>query len=684
MMPNSATTRVVTLPAGKSRLGLCSLLRLHAFSTLPWALAILLLMLLPPLLNAAERPEINITGYVINMRLDPAAHTLNATAKVSFTATDNIDTVVFELHSALKVEKVTDSSGKLLNGQQGANSTISIALPNPMTKGQNATYTFTYGGTLTGGEGGPVEGLKLTSIGDPISYLLYAGRWFPMVGYMTDRFTAEIRVQIPDGYRVIGSGSQGAPHEVSDLQEYDFNWTKPNFPGTIIAGKFNEPVAVAGSTNVRTYLTDAHKQSGAEYTQTALKEFEFFTDTFGPSESSRLNVVELPDDTVPAYWAPEIAAIAGARIADRSNYRLLANTMAHQWWGCQVSPATLNDSWITNGMSRYGELMYVEDLAGKSALQSAITDVSAGALAYDTIPLTSAGRLDPFSPRFQSMTLEKGALVFHMLRWEIGDDNFKKTLQAVLTQYADKPVRTRDFQRIAEAQSQQELTPFFAQWLDGTGAPQFTDKYTVYRLGNNKGFRTIGEIDQDLDLFNMPVELSVQTEGKTEDKRIDVVGTSSQYVVDTFGRPRHIVIDPDNWVLKNTADMQVRIAILRGQQLVAQGDLPGALSEYQKALVANPGSSLASYRIGEVLFTQRNYQAAANAYRDSLRGDDDPKWTEVWSHIALGKIFDVTGQRDRAVNEYRQAIQTNDNTQGAINEARVYLQKPYRRPEAEE
>jgi hypothetical protein len=58
-----------------------------------------------------------------------------------------------------------------------------------------------------------------------------------------------------------------------------------------------------------------------------------------------------------------------------------------------------------------------------------------------------------------------------------------------------------------------------------------------------------------------------------------------------------------------------------------------------------------------------------------------PPWTEVWSHIAIGKIFDVTGQRDRAVNEYRLAVQTNDNTQGAVNEARQYLQKPFTQPE---
>jgi hypothetical protein len=40
-------------------------------------------------------------------------------------------------------------------------------------------------------------------------------------------------------------------------------------------------------------------------------------------------------------------------------------------------------------------------------------------------------------------------------------------------------------------------------------------------------------------------------------------------------------------------------------------------------------------------------------------------------------IFDLTGQRERATNEYRQALQTNDNTQNALDVARQYLQKPY-------
>ncbi len=642
----------------------------------------------PNSIPARAQTRMAIQGYVIDAELDPAAHHLAATVVVTFTAPENADVVTFGFHPALKLSKITDDAGKLLSGDRSADGAIRVTPSGPFVKGQAAHWTFVYEGTITGAEDGPEEGLKLAAIQEPVSYLLYPGRWFPMTGYLTNRFTATMHIKVPQGIRVLASGSEGSTATTlangKAGEQFSFNWTKPGFPGTVIAGRFVAPRSVGGGgANIKVYLTTAHQGAASELGETAAKEFGFFTDLFGGAESGRLNVVELPDDTLPSAWAPELAAISGSRTGDKSGVRLLANTIAHQWWGSEVSPATLNDAWITNGMSRYGELMYVEDENGKTALKTAVQDVSAGALAYDTTPLSSAGRQNPFSPQFQSMTLEKGAMVFHMLRWELGDKLFKQVLSGALSQYADKGIRTADFLKVAEAQSQKELTPFFAQWVDGTGAPNFVNKYAVYRLGNNKGFRTIGEVNQDLDLFRMPVELRVETDGKTETKKVDVVGSNSQFVVDTFGRPRHIAIDPDGWLLKSTPDLQVRVAILKGQQLVAQGDFAGALAEFQKALEANTQSSLANYRIGEVLFSQHNYQASANSYRDALRGDGDPRWTEVWSHIQLGKIFDVTGQRDRAVNEYRQAVQTNDNTQGAVNEARLYLQKPYQKPENE-
>ena len=259
-------------------------------------------------------------------------------------------------------------------------------------------------------------------------------------------------------------------------------------------------------------------------------------------------------------------------------------------------------------------------------------------------------------------------------------------------QFAGKSATMDDFKTIAEKNYGDQLTWFFSQWLDSTGAPEFKVKYTTYRLGGiaakdagmkddkYPGFRVTGEISQDLDLFRMPVDLRIDTDGKTENKRIEVVGTTSPFSIETFGRPRRIAVDPDHHVLTNSTDVKLRASILRGQAMQQQGDLSGALVEFNKALDLNKNSSLAHYRIAEVFFYQRNYQSSANAYRAAIDGDGEPRWTEVWSHIQLGKIFDITGQRERAVGQYRQATQTNDNTFGALEEARKYLQKAYERP----
>ncbi|MGI4853332.1 MAG: M1 family aminopeptidase, partial [Janthinobacterium lividum] len=574
--------------------------------------------------TGGTRPTLNVTGYTIDAQLDPVAQRLTATAAVTFTAVQDLTSATFELNNGLRITKITGPAGKPLDSDRDARrSTVTVALPTTMPAGTSATFTFAYNGILKEADTSPVEGIKTAALADPVSMLLYPGRWFPMVGLYTNRFTMNLHATIPGDETAVSSGFTGEKSVAGNRTEFDFAWTKPGFPGTLIAGKFVPAIKPTGSGQIALYVTDKHKAGAAEYGAVAAQQQEFFTTTFGQAESSKLQIVELPDDAVAASWGPEVIAIAGNRIGDKNSSRLLSNTIARQWWGSEVSPATLNDAWITNGMARYAELMNLEESAGKNAFNNAIPDIQAGALAYDTVPLTTLARTDPFSPQFQSMTLEKGAMVFHMLRYQMGEEKFTAFLRGLLSQYTDKPVNSAQLEDVAKAQAGTalNLTPFFAQWLDGTGAPSFQDKFTVYRLGSNKGFRTVGSVSQDLDLFRMPVDLKVETDGKTEIRKIDVTGTDSAYTIETFGRPRRIAIDPDNWVLKSTPDLAVRVAVLKGQQLVAQGDLIGALAEYQKALDSNKNSALANYRVAEIFFTQRNYQSSANSYRDSLRGD---------------------------------------------------------------
>lgn len=635
---------------------------------------------------AADKARMRVDDYQIDAELTPHTHKITARAKVKVTALDDLNIATFELHNALRVTKVLDMAGKPLTAERVTqDSTIRIPLTTPLAKDTSTTLTFEYEGVLDSGEDSPVQGLKLAYIGDDTTYLLYAGRWFPVVGYGINRFTATMNITVPAHMTVIGSGKENPgvapatkrPAGALPTRTYSFTWDKPSFPGTIVAGIFQEFKSDEAGLDLRVFFKPAHKALGASYATTAVKEFTYYVTLYGAAPSTTLKVVEIPDDTVPSAWAPEIAAIAGRAVTEKVNYRLLANTIAHQWWGASVSPASRDDWWLTDGFARYSEARYVEQAAGQAGLEETVKDMSVGALAYDTVPLSSAGKLDIFSPEFQSLVTDKGAMILHMLRWVIGDQKYDQTMRTFAAKYAGKSASLDDFRALAEQNYGQQLTWFFSQWLDSTGAPEFKTKYTIYRLGNNKGFRVVGQVAQDLDLFRMPVDLKIDTDGKTEEKRIEVVGTNSAFNVETYGKPRRIVVDPGDRVLKNSSEIRLRASIQRGQGLTQQGDLAGALSEFNKALDVNKNSSLAHYRIAEVFFLQRNYQAAANAYRDCLNGDGEPRWTEVWSHIQLGKIFDVTGQRERATNEYRQALQTNDNTQGALDEARKYLQKAF-------
>src|SRR5258707_1092356 len=249
-----------------------------------------------------------------------------------------------------------------------------------------------------------------------------------------------------------------------------------------------------------------------------------------------------------------------------------------------------------------------------------------------------------------------------------------------LARYSEALYAEQNAQASAKAgQPPPDLHSFFAQWLNSTGVPDFTIEYVVYRT--HQGFRVVGKIKQPLDTFHMPVDLRIDTEGNPETKTVDAVGTDSEFTVETFGRPKPggIKVDPSNVILKGSSTLRTRAAIARGEELAEQGRYYDAIGQYQRALSIQPNRPLANFRMGEAFFYQKNYQAAANAFRDAGQTVPEPseKWTEVWSHIYLGKIFDLLGQRARAVNEYSKAKQTNDDTGGAQQVAEQCLKKAY-------
>jgi hypothetical protein len=645
----------------------------------PLAAAVILLAA-TAVVPAQERrsgSRIDIDQYTIDAEISPDTQSIDAKATVRFVPEDNTNSVVFELNNALNVSKVVDGAGQQVQASRNQQEfTISLILDQPLPKGQPATLTFYYDGRLTGQEDSPVYGIKFAAIHPDYAYLMYPARWFPVSGYTTDRFAAEMRITVPNGYTVLGSGFD--THQPSgNKTRYDIKFDKPSFPGSVAIVKDQPSRVQAEGVTTTLYFHRAESAMAEPYGQEIGKAMSYFTGLFGIPPYANLTVVETEAGAPNGYSAPGMIFLSPSAIGHQVSPKLVANQVSRQWWEEMLSPVTRNHLWLSNGLSTYCELLWMEHTAGASAMEAALHDVMVEALTVDNVPIIQSSRLEDYSPEMWALTGSKGAAVASMLRYVIGDQKFFETLKTFAQQNVWKSVSTERFEKTAEAVSGQDLGYFFIQWIESSGAPEFKLEYTIFRT--QKGFRVMGKISQDLDTFRMPVDLRIETEGNPEEKRIEVVGTSSEFSVDTFGKPKNIVIDANNRVLRYSPQMRVAVAIKRGEQFAELSEFPEALKEYQKALETMRNSSLAHYRIAEVYFLQQNWQPAANEFREALNGDGEPKWTIVWAHINLGKIFDVTGQRERAVNEYNLAIRTKDDTQGAQEEAAKYLKTPYER-----
>jgi len=624
-------------------------------------------------------PRIQVEHYQIETEINPQTQSISAKTMVRFVPEDDyMSSAEFELNNALNVSKVEDEAGRQLSTTRShQNSTVTVSFPQPLTKGKATTATFQYDGRLTGTEDSPVFGIKFAAIHPDFGYLLYPARWFPVAGYSVDRHTADLRITVPAGYKVIGVGLGRQEPLGGGKTLFTFQSTKPGFPGSIGVVQGDPAVVASEGVNTSIYFRGAEKAFSGPYGQEIGKVMTFLTSLYGLPPRADLTLVETEDGAPNGYAAAGILFLSPQGIGKQPNARLLANQISRQWWGTLVSAATRSNLWITNGIARYSEILYLEHANGPSALEAEARDVYIDALTMNDVPISQTPRLEDYSPEFWALTASKGAAVLHMLRYVAGDANFQKLLKEVPSKYEWQGVRTEDFQKVAESVSGQNLRYFFLQWIDSSGAPEFKLEYTIYRT--QKGFRVMGKVSQDLDTFRMPVEMKIETEGNPEQKTVDVVGTSSEFVVDTFGKPKSVSLDPNNRVLHFSDPIRVAVAIRRGEQFAEISEFAESLKEYQKALEVSRNSSLAHYRIAEVFFLQNNYQSAANEFREALNGDLEPKWTEVWAHINLGKIFDMTGQRERAVNEYTLAIRTKDTTQGAQETAAKHLKQPYER-----
>lgn len=639
---------------------------------------------------ATQAGRFDVTNYRIEAQLIPDQHILRAGADVTFVPLDATRSVVFELNGSLHVESVELNGVALTNFVQDAvgvgalGPSVRVDLNSVVPANQPVTLRFRWSGALVSPEGGPLATKRLAYVGKEGSYLMYAARWFPFHSYAADRSTSDITLIVPTGYQVVGPSDDPvtAQQQTKDgTTRYRFVQKRPVLPGNFGAGQFITRTLRFGNFEIQFNTKPGSENRIGAFAEPMGRALEYYTQQYGPpSSGAKLVVVQTDDETLDTYSGSGIAFLASHLFdATRSvPEEKLHREVAYQWWGQTVGLKAFDDAWLSQGLAEWSAFALRESSLTAGALDGTQREEQERALTFEQT--ASIGRapavLDDQSAAYQSIIFYKGSMAFRMLRETLGREKFNNLLRTFLNNFRDKNASIDDFERLTTQLAGQNMRYFFAQWIEGTGVPEFSVDYQIIRTRSGK-FRTRGTVKQNFEALHMPVELMLRAEGDNQTTTVRIDSKSEDFDFESNGSPIEVIVDPNNKILRMSDELRVSVIARRGIEQMKEGNYSEAQQQLEAALKLDRSNSWVYYNLGLLFFEQRNWQQSLDNFNAALNGTLKPSWIEVWAHIKRGNAYDAQGNREKAVFEYKQAVSSGIDYDNAQAAAKKFLASPY-------
>jgi aminopeptidase N len=662
--------------------------RLFSLST--FVIALVLLIAAAAFAQPAAGSKFDVTNYHIEAQLNPDEHTLRAGADITFVPQDATRSIVFELNGSLHVDSV-EKDGKALTGfvqdAVGAGSlgpNVRIDLGQVMPAGQPVTVRIRWSGALVSPEGGPLATKRLAYVGPEGSYLMYASRWFPFHDYAADRATSDITIIVPTGMTVGGTSDEPVTPQVdkAGVTRFRFVNKQPVLVGNFVAGQYVTKSLRMGKYDLQFFVKPGSENRITSFGELMGNALEFYTKEYGdPSFGSHFVIAQTDDETMDAYSGPGMLFLA-SKFFDAAHGAAagrLQREVASQWWGQSVGLKSFDDAWISQGLAEWSAFALRESTLTGAQLDSAQREEQERALTFEQTSsiVRAPSALDDQSAAYQSIVFYKGAMVFRMLRETLGRQQFSQLLRKFLEQYRNKNASIDDFERLTTQVAGRNMRYFFAQWIEGTGVPEFSVDYQIIRTRAGK-FRTRGTVRQSFDNLHMPVDITLHSEGDSQTKTVYLEGRSEDFDFESNGQPISAEVDPSDKILRMSDDLKISIVARRGIELFKEGQYAEAQQQLEGALKLDHNNAWIYYNLGLVYFEQKNWQLALDNFEAAINSaSGKPDWIDTWAHIKEGNAYDAKGMRPQAVSQYEKAVNAGSNYDNAQAAAKKYIATPY-------
>ncbi|MFI2742345.1 M1 family metallopeptidase [Zhouia sp. PK063] len=503
----------------------------------------------------AQNKNIDVQKYIFKLHISDENDIIKGAATITYKNITKKDTISFDLTSqdetgkGMLVDSVTYNNGNA-NFEQ-VDEKLNITLPS-ITDSIIVYY-----------HGIPKDGLIIsknkygdrTFFGD--NWPNRAHNWLPSIDHPSDKAFVEFYVTAPSHYQVIANGTLIETTNNDDnttLHHYKSTVPMPTKVMVIGAAKFAvEHLGMVDHIPLSTWVYPENKKAGFyDYAQ-AEDILNYFTKNIAPFPFSKLANVQSTTRYGGMENASNIFYFENSVTGDRSSEYLLAHEIAHQWFGDSASENDWSQLWLSEGFATYFTDLYAEHAHGEDAFHKKLQEERQKVIAFSkqvTTPIVDTTRYDRLMELLNPNSYQKGAWVLHMLRREVGDKNFWRSIQVYYNMYQNSNATSKDLETVFEKVTDFDLSQFFSQWLHQSGQPILDiDK----KLKDDEVRLDIKQKQDALFLF--PIDFKITyADGSSEIKTFRMLHKREIYEIPCKKIPVEVIVDPNTWLLYEEAE----------------------------------------------------------------------------------------------------------------------------------
>ena len=516
----------------------------------------------PKVLAATKIPSIH---HELTVTISPATNAISGSDTIHLSpAYGSNPSLSFSLHPDLRVKTIQVNEQALSFdthpsdlSQGSSQQTVTVHLPESSGPLEERVLTVVYDGKIndppqaSGGLRFVRPDKTYGHIGSEGVYLTYETFWHPTLKNTLS--TYDLTVNLPSDWETVTQGHNTSNTVKNGQRTSQWSIQIPSEALTLAANHFIVQKETWHNIQLATYLFPQEARLAAQYLDATARYLALYTDLLGPYPFQKFAVVE---NFFPSGLGMPSFTLLGQGIVRRGYTQpySLGHEIVHSWFGNSVFNDVEQGNWV-EGLTTYLANYYYEEATGNQEEAFKIRsrmmhEYNLYATPEKEYPIRAfhhkETRID------NAIGYQKTALVFHMLREQVGDEAFFKGVRQIIKQGTGKYVDWKELEQIFSKSLGKDLSWFFQQWVNRPGAPalNFQDM-TVQENPKEPGHFTIsGTISQPSPAFNVRLLIQVNLDGGTVYyTHLDLDQPTQPLNLTVQEIPRTITIDPDHHLL---------------------------------------------------------------------------------------------------------------------------------------